>query len=195
MAMSIERRQKIATEKRQLILQSALLLFNEKGYQDTTISDIATKAGISKGLIYKYFSSKKELLLSFGDIIRECETLVKKQKSSTESLRLFAKRVLMDYKVTGYRAPIRILVMCYIDGDLEENEMLDGFSFKDYGRTFFGHIIKKGQENGEFRSGNPEDMGDIFWHTIIGYTVHMMHSPQKKVSSSDIESIIGILYK
>jgi AcrR family transcriptional regulator len=52
----------IRQEKRKLILDSALELFAENGYHATSISQIAKKAGISKGLAYNYFESKKELL-------------------------------------------------------------------------------------------------------------------------------------
>ncbi|NQU52933.1 MAG: TetR/AcrR family transcriptional regulator [Bacteroidetes bacterium] len=53
---------KIRLEKMVLIMETSLELFAENGYHATSISQIAKKAGISKGLIYNYFDSKKELL-------------------------------------------------------------------------------------------------------------------------------------
>lgn len=53
----------IRQEKRNLILNSSLKLFAKNGYHGTSISMIAKKAGISKGLMYSYFSSKESLLL------------------------------------------------------------------------------------------------------------------------------------
>lgn len=44
------------------IFESALELFAEAGYHTTSISQIAKKAGISKGLMYNYFESKDQLL-------------------------------------------------------------------------------------------------------------------------------------
>ena len=41
---------------------SALELFAENGYYPTSVNDIADKAGISKGLLYNYFSGKEDLL-------------------------------------------------------------------------------------------------------------------------------------
>jgi AcrR family transcriptional regulator len=46
------------------ILEVALNLFARIGYDSTTISKIATKAKISKGLMYNYFNSKEDLLKS-----------------------------------------------------------------------------------------------------------------------------------
>jgi len=49
------------TRKEQILLAS-LDLFSDKGYQNTSINDIAKKAGLSKGLLYNYFESKEVLL-------------------------------------------------------------------------------------------------------------------------------------
>lgn len=52
----------IRGQKQELIMETALELFAENGYHATSISQIASRAGISKGLTYNYFNSKKELL-------------------------------------------------------------------------------------------------------------------------------------
>ena len=52
----------IRTQKKELIMNVALELFAENGFHATSISQIAKKAKISKGLTYNYFESKKEIL-------------------------------------------------------------------------------------------------------------------------------------
>lgn len=52
----------IREEKKSLIMRVALELFATNGFHGTTISNIASEAGISKGLIYNYFRSKEELI-------------------------------------------------------------------------------------------------------------------------------------
>lgn len=54
--------EEIREEKRRLIMRVALELFAEEGYHSSSISKIAAKAGISKGLMYNYFDSKVDLL-------------------------------------------------------------------------------------------------------------------------------------
>ncbi len=46
---------------RQLIIETASILFNTKGYKATSISDITRSAGITKGAIYKHFKDKSDL--------------------------------------------------------------------------------------------------------------------------------------
>ncbi|MDR2234237.1 MAG: TetR/AcrR family transcriptional regulator [Tannerella sp.] len=52
----------IRAEKRQLIMDTALQLFAEHGFESTSIERIARQAGISVGLLYSYFKSKDDLL-------------------------------------------------------------------------------------------------------------------------------------
>ena len=62
MPRSQEQYDEIRKQKKQLIMDSALELFAENGFHATSMSQIAKKAGISKGLTYNYFESKKEIL-------------------------------------------------------------------------------------------------------------------------------------
>lgn len=54
--------EEIREEKRTLIMKVALELFAEEGYHSGSISKIAQRAGISKGLLYNYFDSKEDLI-------------------------------------------------------------------------------------------------------------------------------------
>lgn len=57
------------------IIQSAFQVFTKKGYQTTTMDDIAKEVGVSKAALYQYFKNKKELLneivLSYHNMFRE----------------------------------------------------------------------------------------------------------------------------
>ncbi len=56
--------EEIRGERRQMIMNTALELFATHGYESTSISQIARKAKISKGLLYNYFESKEDLVLA-----------------------------------------------------------------------------------------------------------------------------------
>ncbi len=49
-------------ERKEEIIAAAQKLFEEKGYENTMMSDVAQSIGISQGLPYRYFKSKLELL-------------------------------------------------------------------------------------------------------------------------------------
>ena len=50
-----------AADRREQILAVALDVFAAGGYHETTLDDVAARAGISKALIYEHFESKREL--------------------------------------------------------------------------------------------------------------------------------------
>ncbi|MDY0255875.1 TetR/AcrR family transcriptional regulator [Gudongella oleilytica] len=52
---------RIADRRRQEILHAAIEVFGDKGFHRAKMGDIASRAGIGKGTIYEYFSSKNEL--------------------------------------------------------------------------------------------------------------------------------------
>lgn len=54
-------------ERKQEIFDAALKLFGEKGYEKTTIADIAKSIGVAQGLCYRYFPSKEILFDSAID--------------------------------------------------------------------------------------------------------------------------------
>ena len=59
--------EEIREERKQQIMQAALELFANKGFNATSISMIAKEAGISKGLMYNYFESKEQLIVEIMD--------------------------------------------------------------------------------------------------------------------------------
>lgn len=69
-----------ATATRDRILQGALRAFADGGYRGTTVPAIAAEAGVSVGLIYRYFESKAELFLSMC----EQETAARLEELVTE---------------------------------------------------------------------------------------------------------------
>ncbi|MNI29844.1 Fatty acid metabolism regulator protein [compost metagenome] len=52
------------TEKQLKIVQAAIEIFSEKGYAASSTSEIAQKAGVAEGTIFRHYKTKKELLLS-----------------------------------------------------------------------------------------------------------------------------------
>lgn len=52
------------TEKQMRILQSAIEVFAEKGYAASSTNEIAQRAGVAEGTIFRHYKTKKDLLLS-----------------------------------------------------------------------------------------------------------------------------------
>lgn len=57
-----EQNEQIRAESKHKIMAAAFKLIAKNGYEATSIAMIAKKAGVSKGLLYNYFTSKEELV-------------------------------------------------------------------------------------------------------------------------------------
>ena len=53
---------KAVSDKREAIMQAALELFVERGFYGTAVPEIADRAGVGAGTIYRYFESKEALV-------------------------------------------------------------------------------------------------------------------------------------
>ncbi len=70
----LRERKKAAT--RQHILDAAVRLFSERGFEDPTVDEIAAAADAGKGTIYNYFRTKEDILIAF---IAEQEAQIQKR--------------------------------------------------------------------------------------------------------------------
>lgn len=107
-----EQNEEIREATKGKIRQTALALFAEAGYSNTSISAIAKAAGISKGLMYNYFQSKEDLLLSIvEDLSKVATTLVDDHLQEPPRDRL---RALLNGAVAFYESQpglMRFMIM------------------------------------------------------------------------------------
>jgi AcrR family transcriptional regulator len=62
-----------ATEMRERILEGAHRAMLTGGYRGTTMPEIASEAGVSVGLLYRYFDSKEELYLAMCEAVTQAQ--------------------------------------------------------------------------------------------------------------------------
>jgi len=93
MPRSKQQFEEIRNKSRQQILDAALKLFSEKGFDKTSVSDIAREAGVSKGLAYNYFESKQKLAEAIFEMTielgKEMEAVVDGIEDPYEKLAVF----------------------------------------------------------------------------------------------------------
>jgi len=87
-------------EREQNIIESALKVFGEKGFENTTISEISKMANISDATIYEYFSSKEEILFSIAHIYTSKE---------------FERMKQIAPYVHGAPARMRMIIQAYLE--------------------------------------------------------------------------------
>ncbi len=145
----------VSEERREQIFQAAIICFGRKGYHLTKMDDIAAEAGLSKGSLYWYFKSKKELFVSlFKEIIRQFEaaweTLISdNNRTATEMILATLSLFRSEFEEFGafFGVMMEAWAQTLHDDDVSQlmNEFYQPFV------TMMTQIIQKGVDNNEFR--------------------------------------------
>ncbi len=140
------------SEKKRRILNSAIKIFGEKGFQNATISEIAKNAGIGDATIYEYFKSKEDILLEIPveitkELIPQLNDHMMGIKGALNKLRKFIWWWL-NYveKNPGYGAIVLL--------ELKTNKNYVSTMAYQAARNFYQivlDIIKEGQEEGSIK--------------------------------------------
>ena len=121
-----------AEETRNRILDTALRLFRERGFAQTTMREIAAEAGVATGAAYYYFRSKEELVMAFylrtADEARE---EFEKAIASTKNLKSRV-RALIEIQLAHF-ADHRSLLTALLKSGVDPRDPLSPFGAETRG--------------------------------------------------------------
>jgi TetR/AcrR family transcriptional regulator len=97
-----------------LLLRVAVDLFSQKGYLDTSIRDIATKAGITSSIIYHYFIDKEEMLFEIirsttQDLIQSLREAEVRIKDPEDCLREMLRAHIVNFNIKRKKESIIVV--------------------------------------------------------------------------------------
>jgi AcrR family transcriptional regulator len=143
---------------RERILRAAARLYAARGFEGTSMRDIAAAAGVTKPLIFYHFASKERLYASLlQEALGACrqggEAILAAPLPATEKLRRF----LASHVQVIRKKPE---VFAFAHGLLTVAQELPlGFDYRAEGRALFNQVvqvIEAGQASGEFRRADAE---------------------------------------
>ena len=96
-------------EKRELIIQTAIKLFTENGFDNTSTASITKKAKVATGTLFHYFKNKKELISeAYLDTKKEFFGEIKKNLSDEDSTENTIKKIFTNSILWGISNPQKI---------------------------------------------------------------------------------------
>ncbi|WP_375475208.1 TetR/AcrR family transcriptional regulator [uncultured Jatrophihabitans sp.] len=152
---------------KQRVLDAAVDLFAEQGYDGTSVTQVITRAGVAKGGFYHHFVSKEALLYEvYGDLISRqldaAEQIVRRRRPAAETL-----RALIADLVESTAASARPALVFW-----RELNKLGDERTAEYRRArrryhdLVQRLVRDGQAGGEFAADVP---ADIVTFTIFGF--------------------------
>lgn len=180
------RSRKTAEERRQDILEAALKIFTNKGYNGSTTAEIARAAGVAEGTIFRHFATKKELLIAVlkPKIIDGIVSLDKEHKDPVEFFRCFIKNRLELVKENDGLIRFMFAEAQYHD---EVREAL-AKGILEQGISIVQPWFEKGVEQGVFKpvpflSVMRSFMGTVIFYGIFNHVFPGL-SPEKTIEEA-----------
>lgn len=153
------------------VLDRALGVFWEHGYEATSVADLMQATGLAKGSLYKAFGDKRQLFLraleryleggrdDLGDIARG--------DSAKASLRFWLTNIVSMATCTGVRRGC-LAVNCTVELAPHDDELRDVLRRQERAvERVYARLIARGIEQGEFRSDLDPDASARWVTTII----------------------------
>ena len=179
--------EEIRGKSREKILNAAISLFSSIGYFSTSVSKIAQKAGVSKGLLYNYFESKDHLLLAIVEktmnLLDDVFRTGKKDLTANEELIIVIEKMFgIIENHTGF---LRMLIP--LSMQIKEFDFINDMIYKKYDEYVkkIEILLKK------LDYQNPEEEARLLLATLDGvmyqYLVIGDNLPYKKIKESIIK--------
>ncbi len=119
--------QKRSIEKRDKIIEKGFELMCKNGYYNTNTADIAKYAGVSTGIVYQYFNSKKEILLEgvkqySNNIMFPIFMVIDEHEKLPSDIKVFFRKIIkMNKNYHSYvkKAHQELTALENLDNDIE----------------------------------------------------------------------------
>ena len=167
-------------EKKQEIYRSATQVFLDKGYNNTTLLDIAKLCKMGRSTIYQYFKNKEEIFYEvsisfFSELVSNLDSIMLEESmSSTEKIKKMLSVFIFDSKADSQRFFQLAKVLMF----LKENNSVFENKFKFFYlsvQDMFFQVVESGIYNNEIKQCDAESMSiaifglaqSIILHTYV----------------------------
>ncbi len=187
---------KLKAQRREQIIKESLQLFADKGYFNTSISDIATKLKIAKGLLYNYFSSKEEIYSEIvEDVSKNLKQIINQADKAAESASDFVKTYtssLFNYCLSNkeaFKLFVREIVPFTTDLFVLNREKI--VRRHNSHRNILIKRFSEGIKQKEFRGSDPDKTVSLYQHLVFPYILYLIECPKKDLNEeSEIDFVL-----
>jgi len=149
------------------IIDTAVQLFREKGFEKTSMQDIASALGISKGGIYHHFKSKKDIIETVRkNKANRVEESVRKWMDSMETQSEKEKlTTILEKNVTDQGAHAFDDVF---SSQIKSSDFIVSIMKNSINNSapVFADIMRRGVEDGSITTNYPDESSEVFFLLI-----------------------------
>lgn len=186
----------VSDTRRNQIIDAAIHVFNKAGFDDARMDDIVKEAGISKGLIYWYYKSKEELIISimdhiFGEEFLRMEKLDDPAIPPKESLERYFDHYIKDLTGMMPFAPLIYEFYALAFRNKTVKTVMQGY-LERFVRSA-EPIIQRGIETGDFIHTDARQMAIAFCAQLEGTLLLWSYAPDSMAIEKQLREGLHIL--
>lgn len=180
---------------RQRLIRAALELFTTKGYHETTTAQIAKKAGIAEGTIYKHFASKQHLVNELYRAAQRWASRIvpdtaRNPEAGTARARLAAVAHALVEGAAHETAIVKLGLLDSLASILDDESRKTEREF----RMALERIIAEGKAQGSVRAGAVEVWSGV-WLAVIGHALRKIVAGEWKTGDTSVRLVIDAGWK
>jgi AcrR family transcriptional regulator len=179
------------------IMLTARAVFSEKGYSDAMIAEIAERAGVVEGTIYRYFTGKRELLIKvvedwYEEMLSDYDRQLLGIRGTWNRLRFMIWRHLT---VIHNDPAMCRLIFTELRSGLEYRETAVFELNREYTNRTLA-IVQEAMDSGEFRAGIPlRIVRDMIYGGIEHHTWAYLRGEGDFSPEDSADAITDIIYR
>jgi AcrR family transcriptional regulator len=182
---SSDRRERRRLETRERLYRSALELFGERGFLETTVEDITEAADVGKGTFFNYFPTKEHVLAAYGgERIAFVERALEKARATSGSVLEVLGELATDSAGQSHENPaiLRAIYAAHASCAPVRAELQKRMRVS---RKMLAEIISLAQKRGEIRSdAAPVELARLIQTVVIGFTMAWALNPETHFQST-----------
>ncbi len=187
--------------RKQEIIDASVKLFASKGFNNTTLDEIAASSEFGKGTIYNYFSSKEEIYSAIvEDVSKNLKQIINRADKAAESASDFVKTYtssLFYYCLSNkeaFKLFVREIVPFTTDLFVLNREKIirRHNSIKNILIKRFSEGIKQK----EFKGSDPDKIVSLYQHLVFPYLLYLIECCKKDLDEdSEINFVLEVFFK
>ncbi len=166
--------------KRRSLVEAARKVFARQGFLPTRVADVAIEAGVGKGTVYEYFSSKEELMFAVFDSIQtdiagRVEAIVAEGGDAVET---FRRLMHFGAEITAEQVELQAVMLDFwaasrggaLEGRFAEHNVA---MYRSY-RSLVAEVVHRGQAAGVLDpAADPEAIAVLLVSAIDGLGIQL----------------------
>ena len=162
------RKSRTEEDRKEQILAAARAAFDEKGYENATVSDIVRRAGVAQGTFYLYFGSKRDALLELAR--RPMEEIAARTESAIATLTSFEGTIRAAAQIAfEWGRPNMDLCRLMTQAEQSSSDSFESAAVTHRAPRMQGLIVsmfEQATDTGQMEAMDPE-MAAVMFHRIL----------------------------